>query len=132
MTSSTTDSAILMISSASFVAGSASGSNGSGGGDNSATMEKLISPKPQKQKPKLGAAKQYLCVSRALQLLQLVLLVLRRREFLFHFSSKFCEPFLGHHLPRCHCKIFRPLNLLQLRDPLFHPQRRQLRLGPRS
>jgi hypothetical protein len=30
-----------MISSASFVAGSASGSNGSGGGDNSATTEKI-------------------------------------------------------------------------------------------
>jgi hypothetical protein len=30
-----------MISSASFVAGSANGSNGSGGGDNSATTEKI-------------------------------------------------------------------------------------------
>jgi hypothetical protein len=55
-----------MISIASFVAGSTSGLKGSDGGDNSATMEKLISPKPQKQKPKLGAAKQYLCVCRAL------------------------------------------------------------------
>jgi hypothetical protein len=49
--------------------------------------KKLISPKPQKQMPKLKAAKQYLCVSRALQLLQLVLLVLGRHECLFHFSS---------------------------------------------
>jgi hypothetical protein len=38
-----------MISSASFVSGLARGSNGSGGGDNSATVEKSISPKPQKQ-----------------------------------------------------------------------------------
>jgi hypothetical protein len=41
MTSSTIDSAILMISSASFVSGSARGSNGSGGGDNSAIVEKI-------------------------------------------------------------------------------------------
>jgi hypothetical protein len=38
-----------MISSASFVSGSARGSNGSGGGDNSADVGKLISSKPQKQ-----------------------------------------------------------------------------------
>jgi hypothetical protein len=49
--------------------------------------KKLVSLKPQKQKPKLGATKQYLCVSRALQLLHLVLLVLGRRECLSHFSS---------------------------------------------
>jgi hypothetical protein len=41
MTSLTIDSAILMISSASFVSGPARGSNGSGGGDNSATVEKI-------------------------------------------------------------------------------------------
>jgi hypothetical protein len=77
-----------MISSASFVAGSASGSNGSGGGDNSATTgKKIVSLKPQKQKPKLGATKQYLCVSRVLQLPQLVSLPLERHEYLFHFSS---------------------------------------------
>jgi hypothetical protein len=40
-TSSTIDSAILMISSASFVSGSARGSNGSGGVDISATVEKV-------------------------------------------------------------------------------------------
>jgi hypothetical protein len=40
MTSSTIDSAILMISNASFVSGSARGSNGSGGGDNSAEIGK--------------------------------------------------------------------------------------------
>jgi hypothetical protein len=40
-TSSTIDSAILMISRASFVFGSARGSNGSGGGDNSAEMGKI-------------------------------------------------------------------------------------------
>jgi hypothetical protein len=39
--SSTTDSAILIISNASFISGSARGSNGSGGGDNSATIEKV-------------------------------------------------------------------------------------------
>jgi hypothetical protein len=49
--------------------------------------KKLVSPKPQKQKPKLGAAKQYLCVSRVLQLPQLVLLLLECREYLSHFSS---------------------------------------------
>jgi hypothetical protein len=40
-TSSTIDSAILMISIAFFVSGSARGSNGSGGGDNSAVVEKI-------------------------------------------------------------------------------------------
>jgi hypothetical protein len=40
-TSSTIDSTILIISSASFVSGSARGSNGFGGGDNSATVEKI-------------------------------------------------------------------------------------------
>jgi hypothetical protein len=40
-TSSTIDSAILMISIAFFVSGSARGSNGSGGGDNSAAVEKI-------------------------------------------------------------------------------------------
>jgi hypothetical protein len=39
-----------MISSASFVAGSASGSNGSGGGDNSATMEKISQSEATKAK----------------------------------------------------------------------------------
>jgi hypothetical protein len=71
-TSSTIDSAILMISIAFFVSGSARGSNGSGGGDSSATVEKLISSKSRKQMPKLDAAKQYLCVSCVLQLLHLV------------------------------------------------------------
>jgi hypothetical protein len=65
-TLSTIDSAMLMISSAFFVSRSARGSNGSGGEDNSATVKKIISPKLQKQMPKLDAAKQYLCVSRAL------------------------------------------------------------------
>jgi hypothetical protein len=40
-TSSTIDSAILIISSASFISGLARGSNGSGGGDNSAAVEKI-------------------------------------------------------------------------------------------
>jgi hypothetical protein len=80
--------------------------------------KKLISLKPQKQMPKLKATKRYLCVSRALQLLQLVLLVLGHHECLIHFSSQFREPSLGHHLTRCHCKISRPLNLLQLSDPV--------------
>jgi hypothetical protein len=40
-TSSTIDSAILMISSASFVFGSARGSNGSGSGDNSVEVGKI-------------------------------------------------------------------------------------------
>jgi hypothetical protein len=40
-TSSTIDSAILMISIAFFISGSARGSNGSGGGDNSAAVEKI-------------------------------------------------------------------------------------------
>jgi hypothetical protein len=40
-TSSTIDSAILMISNASFVSGSARGSNGSGGGDNTAEVGKI-------------------------------------------------------------------------------------------
>jgi hypothetical protein len=40
-TLSTIDSSILMISSASFVSGSARGLNGSGGGDNSAEVEKI-------------------------------------------------------------------------------------------
>jgi hypothetical protein len=40
-TSSTIDSAILMISNASFVSGSAKGSNGSGGRDNSAEVGKI-------------------------------------------------------------------------------------------
>jgi hypothetical protein len=40
-TSSTIDSAKLMISIAFFVSGSARGSNGSGGGDNSAAIEKI-------------------------------------------------------------------------------------------
>jgi hypothetical protein len=40
-TSSTIDSAMLMISIAFFVSGSARGSNGSGGGDNSAAVEKI-------------------------------------------------------------------------------------------
>jgi hypothetical protein len=40
-TSSTIDSAILMISIAFFVSGSARGSNGSSGGDNSAAVEKI-------------------------------------------------------------------------------------------
>jgi hypothetical protein len=56
-TSSTIDSTILMISSAFFVSGSTRGSNGSDGGDNSAIVKKLISPKLQKQMPKLDAAK---------------------------------------------------------------------------
>jgi hypothetical protein len=74
-----------MISSASFVSRSARGSNGSGGGDNSATVEKLISLKPQKQMSKLKVAKQYLYVFHALQLPQLVLLRLGRHECLFTF-----------------------------------------------
>jgi hypothetical protein len=40
-TSSTIDSAILMISIAFFISGSARGSNGSNGGDNSAAVEKI-------------------------------------------------------------------------------------------
>jgi hypothetical protein len=40
-TSSTIDSAILMISIAFFVSGSARGSNGSSGGDSSTTVEKI-------------------------------------------------------------------------------------------
>jgi hypothetical protein len=40
-TSSIIDSAILMISSASFVCRSSKGSNGSGGGDNSAEVGKI-------------------------------------------------------------------------------------------
>jgi hypothetical protein len=40
-TSSTIDSAILMISIAFFVSGSARGSNGSGGGDSSAAIGKI-------------------------------------------------------------------------------------------
>jgi hypothetical protein len=40
-TSSTIDSAILIISIAFFVFGSARGSNGSGGGDNSAAVDKI-------------------------------------------------------------------------------------------
>jgi hypothetical protein len=40
-TSSTIDSAILMISNASFVSGSARGSNDSGGRDNSAEVGKI-------------------------------------------------------------------------------------------
>jgi hypothetical protein len=40
-TSSTIDSAILMISIAFFVSGSTRGLNGSSGGDNSATVEKI-------------------------------------------------------------------------------------------
>jgi hypothetical protein len=62
MTSSTIDSAILMTSSASFVSGSARGSNSSGGGDSSAAVEKSISPKPQKQIPKLNIKRYYLYV----------------------------------------------------------------------
>jgi hypothetical protein len=40
-TSSTIDSAMLMISIPFFISGSARGSNGSGGGDNSAAIEKM-------------------------------------------------------------------------------------------
>jgi hypothetical protein len=52
---------MLIVSSASFISGSARGSYGSGGGDSSAEVGKLISSKPQKQVPKLKKIKkQYL------------------------------------------------------------------------
>jgi hypothetical protein len=86
-TSSTIDSAILMISRASFVSRSARGLNGFGGGYNSAGVEKIISPKPQKQMPKLNIKRYYLYVFRALQLLQLVSLLLGHHGCLFNFAS---------------------------------------------
>jgi hypothetical protein len=48
---------MLIVSSASFISGSARGSYGSGGGDSSAEVGKLISSKPQKQVPKLKKIK---------------------------------------------------------------------------
>jgi hypothetical protein len=47
MTSSIMESARLIISSASFISGSARGSYGFGGGDSSAEVEKHVSSKPQ-------------------------------------------------------------------------------------
>jgi hypothetical protein len=43
------ESAMLIISSGSFISGSARVSYGSGGGDNSAEVGKLISPKSQRK-----------------------------------------------------------------------------------
>jgi hypothetical protein len=47
MTSSIMESAMLIISNASFISGSARGSYGSDGGDSSAEVGKLINSKPQ-------------------------------------------------------------------------------------
>jgi hypothetical protein len=55
-----------MISSASFVAGSANGSNGSGGGDNLATMEKISQSEATKTKAKARCCETIpMCLSRS-------------------------------------------------------------------
>jgi hypothetical protein len=76
-----------MISSASFVSGSARGSNGSGGVDNSATMEKINQSEAIKTNSEVERQKILPIRFHALQLLQLALLLLERRGCLFHFSS---------------------------------------------
>jgi hypothetical protein len=86
-TSSTTDSAILIISSASFVSGSARGSNGSGGGDNSATVKKFNQSEATKTNAKVRCRETIPMRFHAQQLLQLVLLQLGPHGCLFHFSS---------------------------------------------
>jgi hypothetical protein len=65
-TSPTIDSAMLMISIAFFVSGSARGSNGSGEGDNSAVVEKINQFEVTKTNNELKAIKPYLSVSRVL------------------------------------------------------------------
>jgi hypothetical protein len=129
-TSSTIDSAILMISVAFFISGSARGSNGSCGGDSSAALEKINQFEVTKINDEAKGHKTIpICLS-CFVASSAFSLLLERHEYLFYFSSLFREPFLGRHLPRCQCKIFHPLNLLQLRDPLCHPRRRQLRPRP--
>jgi hypothetical protein len=85
-TSSTTDSAMFIMSSASFIFGSARGSNGSGGGDNSAEVGKVNQSEATKINVEAKNKKQYIYVFHALQLLQLALLLLGHHGYLFHFS----------------------------------------------
>jgi hypothetical protein len=85
-TSSTTDSAMFIISSASFISGSARGSNDSSGGDNSAEVGKVNQSEATKINAEAKRQKQYLYVFHALQLLQLALLLLGHHGYLFHFS----------------------------------------------
>jgi hypothetical protein len=75
-----------MISSASFVSGSARGSNGSGGGDSSAKVGKINQSEATKTNAEAEHQKILPIRFSALQLLQLVLLLLGRHGCLFHFS----------------------------------------------
>jgi hypothetical protein len=119
-----------MISIAFFVSGSARGSSGSGGGDSSVAVEKINQFEVIKTNDEAKGHKTIpIRLSRSAAS-SVFSLLLERHEYLFHFSLLFREPFLSRHLPRCQCRIFRPLNLLRLRDPLCHPQRRQLRPRP--
>jgi hypothetical protein len=131
-TSSTIDSSILRISIAFFVSGSARGSNGSGGGDNLAAIEKInqfevTKTNDEAKRPLINDTYSSLAFCSFLSSSCCFLSVM---NIFFHFSSLFCGPFLGRHLPRCQYKFFHLLNLLRLRDPLCHPRRRQLRPGP--
>jgi hypothetical protein len=77
---------MFIMSSASFISGSARGSNGSGGRDNSAEVGKDNQFKATKINAEAKRQKQYLYAFRALQLLQLALLLLGHHDYLFHFS----------------------------------------------
>jgi hypothetical protein len=74
-----------MISSASFISGSARGSDVSGGGDNSATVEKINQSEATKTNSE--AKHQKILPIRFSRSAQLALLLLGRHGCLFHFSS---------------------------------------------
>jgi hypothetical protein len=77
---------MFIMSSASFISGSARRSNGSGGGDNSAEVGKVNQSEATKINAEAKNKKQYLYVFHALQLLQLAWLLLGHHGYLFHFS----------------------------------------------
>jgi hypothetical protein len=85
-TSSIMESAMLIISTASFISRSGRGLYGSDGGDSSAEVGKIISQKPQSKYRSQKIKKQYLYVSHVQQPLQLALLLPERRGCLFHSS----------------------------------------------
>jgi hypothetical protein len=70
MTSSMMELAMLIISSASFMTGSARGLYGSGSGDSSAVIDKML-VQSYKINTEAKIQKQYLCAFRVQQLLRL-------------------------------------------------------------
>jgi uncharacterized membrane protein YwaF len=82
-----------MISIAFFISGSARGSNGSGGGDNSAAVEKINQFEVTKTNDEAKGHKTIpIRLSRSAAS-SVFLLLLKRRQYLFHFIHYFVSHF---------------------------------------